>query len=66
MLRAGLMTGTSESPFAWNLAMRRRNAYGGTRGVETTGADYVQFKDRFSTIFGKGADGRVLQATIWP
>lgn len=66
MLRAGLMTGTSESPFAWNLAMRRRNAYGGTSGVETSGGDFLQFRDRFSTIFGKSTQGRVLQATIWP
>ncbi|KAH8905527.1 hypothetical protein BR93DRAFT_804020 [Coniochaeta sp. PMI_546] len=66
MLRAGLMTGTSESPFAWNLAMRRRNAYGGSSAVETTGGDFVQFKDRFSTIFGKGEAGRIMQATIWP
>jgi hypothetical protein len=66
MLRAGLMTGTSESPFAWNLALRRRNAYGGTDAVETTGSDFVQFKDRYSTIFGKGADGRRYQATVWP
>jgi hypothetical protein len=66
MLRAGLMTGTSASPFAWNLAMRRRNAYGGTSAVETTAVDFVQFKDRYSTIFGKSVGGRVLQATIWP
>ncbi|KAB5536650.1 hypothetical protein GE09DRAFT_1140763 [Coniochaeta sp. 2T2.1] len=67
MLRAGLMTGTSESPFAWNLAMRRRNAYGGSESaVESHGGDFVQFQDRYSTIFGKGDGGRVLQATIWP
>lgn len=66
MLRAGLMTGTSASPFAWNLAMRRRNAYGGASLVATTAADYVQFEDRYSAIFGKSDEGRVFQATIWP
>lgn len=66
MLRAGLMTGTSDSPFAWNLALRRRNVYGGGDGAVETVGEIVQFRDRFSTIFGKGKAGRIMQATIWP
>lgn len=66
MLRAGLMTGTSSSAFAWNLALRRQNAYGGVPAVETAAADYVQLSDRYSAIFGKSTEGRLLEATLWP
>jgi hypothetical protein len=69
MLRAGLMTGTSESSFAWNLAMRRRNAYRRwgmvVEGEETLGG-YTQWRDRFSTIFGQSERGPIMQQTIWP
>jgi hypothetical protein len=71
MLRAGQMTGTSESSFAWNLAMRRRNAYltdGGNtvEGTATATGTFTQWKDRYSTIFGRSEDSLVMQTTIWP
>lgn len=71
MLRAGLMTGTSESPFAWNLALRRRNAYGETTTPmltpeSTHWSSNVQWKDKFSTIFGHSGTALIYQTTIWP
>lgn len=70
MLRAGLMTGTSESPFAWNLAMRRGNAFRHGAVVEEEGksdlGSYREYRDKYSTIFGKSKKGPVFQATIWP
>lgn len=67
MLRAGLMTGTAQSPFAWNLAMRRRNAYGRTADPEPAPPNLsVQWKDRYSTIFGESERGPAMQLTIWP
>jgi hypothetical protein len=69
MLRAGQMTGISESSFAWNLAMRRRNAYmtEGVNALEATKTGtFTQWRDRFSTIFGRSEDGHVMQTTIWP
>ncbi|KAK3943661.1 hypothetical protein QBC46DRAFT_27776 [Diplogelasinospora grovesii] len=68
MLRAGLMAGPSESSFAWNLALRRKNAYGASsegRLSSHTNA-HVQWQDKFSTIFGGSERGLVYSATIWP
>jgi hypothetical protein len=67
MLRAGLMTGTAQSAFAWNLAMRRRNAYGHTSDPEPTDPNStIQWKDQYSTIFGQSKVGAAMQLTIWP
>lgn len=40
MLRVGFMMGVVESSFAWNLAMRRGDVFGGSSGVGGVGAEY--------------------------
>jgi hypothetical protein len=48
--------------------MRRRNAYGAPREGEGEGSmgASVLFKDRFSTVFGKGTEALRMRDTIWP
>ena len=67
MLRAGLITGTSESSFAWNLAMRRKNAYGSSSESKPLNPELsIQWQDQYSTIFGDSAESEKYKATIWP
>ncbi|EOO02074.1 putative alternative oxidase protein [Phaeoacremonium minimum UCRPA7] len=67
MLRAGLITGTSESVFAWNLAMRRKNAYGSSGESKPLNPELsIQWQDQYSTIFGDAEKSPVYKATIWP
>jgi hypothetical protein len=65
MLRAGLVTGISDSSFAWNLAMRRANAYGGLGKSHFDSSD-IMYKDQYSVIFGNSSAGESMQLTIWP
>jgi len=67
MLRAGLVAGTAESSFAWNLALRRKHAYGVSESSQPKGTGgSVQWHDRYSIIFGKTTEGEAMQLTIWP
>ncbi|KAI7783157.1 alternative oxidase [Diaporthe eres] len=74
MLRAGFVLGIVESSFAWNLALRRGNAYGG--GSNGVGAEYggfmevpstepgkpgvMMWQDRYSKLFGDSDRATVL------
>lgn len=67
MLRAGLITGTSDSSFMWNLAMRRKNAYevfGQPWVLEVN--ENIMWQDKYSTIFGKSEKAPSMQYGIWP
>ncbi|KAH8884524.1 hypothetical protein GQ53DRAFT_661656 [Thozetella sp. PMI_491] len=67
MLRAGLVAGVAESSFAWNLALRRRNTYGGFGSPEhKSNNSYVQWQDQYSVVFGKSPKGQRMMRTIWP
>lgn len=69
MLRAGLVVGTSQSSFAWNLAMRRANLYehvGNSNSTPAAGRSKVQWQDGYTTLFGQSEAGEALQRTIWP
>ncbi|KAK2610482.1 hypothetical protein N8I77_003909 [Diaporthe amygdali] len=80
MLRAGFVLGVVESSFAWNLAMRRGNAYGG--GGYGVGAEYggflavpstnpdrpgvMMWQDRYSKLFGDSDRAVSMYYGIWP
>lgn len=80
MLRAGFVLGIAESSFAWNLAMRRGNAYGG--GSQGVGAEYggflavpstdpdkpgmMMWQDRYSKLFGDSDRAVSMYYGIWP
>lgn len=67
MLRAGLVTGTSMSSFAWNLALRRKNSFGSSGGpINGTDSKAVRFKDEYSVIFGAAGVAANIQMSIWP
>ena len=67
MLRAGLVAGVSDSSFAWNLAMRRANAYHGFgKARPRPASDAVAWSDQYSTLFGHSKAGEAMQLTIWP
>ncbi|KAH8762613.1 hypothetical protein F5883DRAFT_118585 [Diaporthe sp. PMI_573] len=80
MLRAGFVLGIVESSFAWNLALRRGNAYGG--GSHGVGAEYGAFmqvpssdpgkpgtmmwQDRYSKLFGDSGGAVSMYYGMWP
>jgi hypothetical protein len=67
MLRAGLVTGVSQSNFAWNLALRRAYAFGlGPDYVPGASSDKIQWQDKYSTLFGRNPKANAYRATIWP
>lgn len=80
MLRAGFVLGIVESSFAWNLALRRGNAYGG--GGNGVGAEYggflavpsadpekpgmMMWQDRYSKLFGDSDRAMSMYYGMWP
>ena len=68
MLRAGLVLGTSEGQFDWNLALRRAWAFGsGPEGVPASTIKSMQWKDDYTVLWGdENAGVSALRATIWP
>lgn len=80
MLRAGFVLGIVESSFAWNLALRRGNAYGG--GSNGVGAEYggflevpstdprnpvmMMWQDRYSKLFGDSDRAVSIYYGMWP
>jgi hypothetical protein len=67
MLRAGLLTGTSESAFAWNLALRRAYAFGkGPEYVPESDLQSIQWRDKYTTLYGRNEKANAMKATIWP
>lgn len=80
MLRAGFVLGIVESSFAWNLALRRGNAYGG--GSNGVGAEYggfmevpsmdprkpgtMMWQDRYSKLFGDSDRAVSMYYGMWP
>jgi hypothetical protein len=80
MLRAGFVLGIVESSFAWNLALRRGNAYGG--GSHGVGAEYggfmevpspdpqmpgmMMWQDRYSKLFGESERAVSIYYGTWP
>ncbi|KAL8387862.1 hypothetical protein RB595_009620 [Gaeumannomyces hyphopodioides] len=82
MLRAGLVAGIAHSSFAWNLAARRRLAYGGAhqaRANASSGAGAlqpphgdIQYQDPYTVIFRAGSgmtapkNAEAMELTIWP
>jgi len=66
MLRAGLIAGTAESSFAWNLAIRRSRAYGVTNSTQPRArGGNVRWQDQYSVIFGHSEAGESMQLSIW-
>ncbi|CAJ2513413.1 Uu.00g015320.m01.CDS01 [Anthostomella pinea] len=66
LLRAGLMVGTCESSFAWNIALRRAasiDSIGGDTVVDEQGP--IRWQDRLSTIIGEQGKSGNLQLSIW-
>ncbi|KAL8350411.1 hypothetical protein RB598_005629 [Gaeumannomyces tritici] len=82
MLRAGLVAGIAHSSFAWNLAARRRVAYGVAHkalGINASRAETlqlpkgnVQYQDSHTVIFRAGTgmtapkNAEAMELTIWP
>ncbi|KAL8414173.1 hypothetical protein RB594_005411 [Gaeumannomyces avenae] len=82
MLRAGLVAGIAHSSFAWNLAARRRVAYGVAHkalGINASRAETlqlpkgnVQYQDPYTVIFRAGTgttapkNAEAMELTIWP
>ncbi|KAI1339608.1 hypothetical protein F5Y15DRAFT_383208 [Xylariaceae sp. FL0016] len=69
LLRAGLVIGTCESSFAWNLALRRASSVGlvgGRTGPELNPEGHVRWNDGLSTIMGKTEENGNMQLSIWP
>ncbi|KAL8295167.1 hypothetical protein RB597_008474 [Gaeumannomyces tritici] len=82
MLRAGLVAGIAHSSFAWNLAARRRVAYGVAHkalGINASRAEAlqlpkgnVQYQDSHTVIFRAGTgmtapkNAEAMELTIWP
>lgn len=80
MLRAGFVLGIVESSFAWNLALRRGNAYGG--GSNGVGAEYggflevpsmdpgnpgtMMWQDRYSKLFSNSDRAVSMYYGMWP
>lgn len=80
MMRAGFVLGIVESSFAWNLALRRGNAYGG--GSNGVGAEYggfmevpsmdpvkpgmMMWQDRYSKLFGDSDRAVSMYYGMWP
>ncbi len=68
MLRAGLITGTSLSGFAWNLAVRRAYAFGeGPDAVPAAITPNLQWKDQYSALWGTAnAKSNAMRSATWP
>ncbi len=67
MLRAGLVTGTSVSGFAWNLAVRRAYAFGrGPDAVPPAITPNLQWKDKYSALWGTAnTRSNAMRSATW-
>jgi hypothetical protein len=68
MLRAGLVTGTSVSGFAWNLAVRRSYAFGkGPEKVPAADSPNLQWKDDYTALWGSpNVRAEAMRLATWP
>lgn len=78
MLRAGRVLGTVESSFAWNIALRRGEAYGDGLGFEAEpgGMDWSQgvfdreslkmWADRYTRLYGRAQRAVSIYFGTWP
>lgn len=68
MLRGGLFAGRCESPFAWNVALRRVSAFSGSVGGDNKikPHDSVRYQDRYSVLYGLSACSLFMQSSMWP
>jgi hypothetical protein len=74
MLRSGLLTGFAASAFAWDAALRRRNAFdggakaGAKKPLQTSTYPNlpIEWRDAFSILFGPADLAAAMLETMWP